>query len=105
MKLTGGGKLLYLITNPAVTKAASLATISKVKESGINSCHVRHMNNVATKTLSAMGSKNEPIFEDWPFHVLAIHPSSCGNFLNKYLSNFKTLNFKENRINISHYII
>lgn len=64
LTLTGGGRLIYLITKPAATSAASRATISKVKESGINSCHVRLMNKVAIRTLSAIGSKNDPILED-----------------------------------------
>ena len=63
-KLTGGGRDLYLITNPAVTNNTSRAIIIHVKATGINSAYVRVKNKVAIKTLSAMGSKKLPIFED-----------------------------------------
>lgn len=75
--LTGAGKLMYLITNAAMTNAASRPTMSKVSGRGIRCCQVRETNRVAISTLSANGSRKEPIVVDCPSQFLAIQPSSC----------------------------
>lgn len=71
---------MYLITKPAATSAASRATISSVSGKGIKFCHVSVMKRVAMRTLSAIGSRKEPILDAWPSQFLAIQPSSCNYF-------------------------
>lgn len=75
--LTGGGKLIYLITNPAMTNATSRPTMSNVSGRGIKFCQVRETKSVPMRTLSAKGSRKEPMVVDCPFQFLAIQPSSC----------------------------
>lgn len=64
LQLTGGGKDLYLITNPAIIKSTSLLIIIPVRSNGMRSAYVNDKNKVPIKTLSAMGSKKLPIFDD-----------------------------------------
>lgn len=62
--LTGGGKDLYRITTPANMSKTSLAIIILVNAIGIKSAYVNVKNNVPIRTLSAIGSRKLPIFED-----------------------------------------
>lgn len=75
-RLTGGGNERYRMINPAITNNASREITRTVRGSGKSSLYVKLRNNVLTNTLSAIGSRKLPTFDDCPRQVLAIQPSN-----------------------------
>lgn len=77
--LTGGGKLIYRMTKPAVINEISRKMTIAHSQTGSRLQYVSEITNEPTNSLSAIGSKNEPNLLACDFQFLAINPSNCGN--------------------------
>lgn len=75
--LTGGGRLMYRMTNPAVIKEMSRKMTIALNQIGMRPQYVSEMTSEPTSILSAMGSKNDPNLLACDFQFRAIRPSNC----------------------------
>lgn len=67
---------MTLVVQSQSKQVSKLNTSAGICLPGIKSMYVSDRNSVPTSILSAIGSKNDPITEDWPGITLAIQPSS-----------------------------
>lgn len=72
---TGGGRLIYRITKPAVIKNTSRKIIIPHSHAGNKLQYERDITKVPTSSLSAIGSKKEPSLLAWETQLRAINPS------------------------------
>lgn len=76
MSLTGGGKLIYRITNPEIIKKTSRKIIIPHNHVGNKLQHERDITKEPTRNLSAIGSKNDPSLLACEAQLRAIIPSN-----------------------------
>lgn len=67
---------MNLITNPAMMRKASLKITIAHSQTGNNAQNERETTNEPTRSLSAIGSRNEPSLLACEDHVRAMKPSS-----------------------------
>lgn len=60
VQFTGGGRLMYRMTNPAAIKNTSLKRTIPHSHTGNRFVYVNEIANEPTNNLSAIGSRNDP---------------------------------------------
>lgn len=74
--VTGGGRLIYRITSPAIIKNTSLKSIMAINQTGNKLQYASDKTSEPTRSLSAIGSKNEPILLACEAQFRAMNPSN-----------------------------
>lgn len=74
---TGGGKLMYRITKPAIMRKTSRKMINPQSHIGNRLHHESDITNEPTSSLSAIGSRKEPSLLACDFQLRAMNPSNC----------------------------